>query len=294
MGTSHAAPMESDNKGTRHDSLGKAISYWMVERKQTGVEPPFVMYEFSSADAAREALLTLPCIETAGDTHALICTEPLIFGFYQTDPEHWDAVLCGEGLCVALWRAAHEAFEQHGGRKKNDKKPDGRQSYKAESRFAGQLRQHGLSRADLGAVLRTGGHSGGGQPETRWRFDDSGRYQAHPDISGATFDDITFIDTLFDGAGMRDMAFTRCGFLRCSFKSAQLNRSCFREALFQKCSFAGADLTGTDFVDCTFTDTHVPGRESASPELPRPATPPEPHRVAARPFRPRRWWAFWG
>ena len=69
---------------------------------------PFVMHEFKSANDARNGLLALPCIKIASDTGNLICTKPLIFGYYQTDSSHWEAVLCGDDLAHDLWSQARE------------------------------------------------------------------------------------------------------------------------------------------------------------------------------------------
>lgn len=120
--------MEKDNRGVRHDSAQKAIAYWMVERRQSGSNAPFVMYDFPSPTAATEALLELSCIQRASDTGNLICTELLIFGCYQTDSGHWEAVVCGDSMTRGLWHQAHEAFEKHGGTRKNDRRPQDKQT----------------------------------------------------------------------------------------------------------------------------------------------------------------------
>jgi|GEM_PF-4520094 len=85
---------------------------------------PFVLYVFSSEVGARNALLELDCIHEAKDSGKLICTMPLIFGYYQTEGEQYEAIIAGENLSHDLWRGSKEVFEKHGGRRKNDQEPE--------------------------------------------------------------------------------------------------------------------------------------------------------------------------
>lgn len=112
-----------DNRGTRHDTLDKASSYWMA-RIASSRKDPFVMYVFDRPADARAALLELPCIHEAVDTHDVISTEVLIFGYYRTEQGTYEALVCGDDLTHALWEQAHESFARHGGRKKNDLEPE--------------------------------------------------------------------------------------------------------------------------------------------------------------------------
>lgn len=115
--------MEKDNLGTRHDTLDIAASYWMA-RMQKPKKAPFVLYTFDTEQAAKEALLELPCIHLAQDSHQLICTEVLIFGYYRTKEGKYEAIICGDDLTHTLWEQAKESFTKHGGRKKNDLEPE--------------------------------------------------------------------------------------------------------------------------------------------------------------------------
>jgi hypothetical protein len=116
--------MEKDNQGTRQDTLSKANAYWVVARPRNSKKAPFVVYTFDMEQAAREALLELPCIHLAQDSQQLICTEVLIFGYYRTEEGKYEAIICGDDLTYALWEQAGESFTKHGGRKKNDLEPE--------------------------------------------------------------------------------------------------------------------------------------------------------------------------
>jgi hypothetical protein len=115
--------MEKDNKGTRHDTLSLASSYWMARISQVKKDP-FVMYTFDNSEDAKKALLELPCIHEAEDSRKLICTEVLIFGYYQTEQGQYEAVICGDDLTNELWQKAKESFTRHGGKRKNDLEPE--------------------------------------------------------------------------------------------------------------------------------------------------------------------------
>ena len=113
---------EKDNLGTRHDfELAKA--YWwdrMVKQKHE----PFVLYTFDKEENAREALLDLPCIHIAQDTGNLICTDVLIYGYWQTSERTYESVICGYDLSHELWALAKDRFSYHGGSLKNDLEPE--------------------------------------------------------------------------------------------------------------------------------------------------------------------------
>src|SRR5262249_32228720 len=106
---------EKDNLGTRHDTERIATAYWMT-RLMEPASDPFILYDFQSEKAARDALLELPCIQVAQDSGNLICTEVLIFGHYPTKEGWHEAVICGRLFSRALFDAAKTSFVKHGGR----------------------------------------------------------------------------------------------------------------------------------------------------------------------------------
>jgi len=112
------------NRGDRQDDLQQAMAYWMA-RVSDPVKDPYVMYLFDAEKDAREALLELPCIHE-GEDGKLICTEPLVFGYYRQSNGLIEAVICGSELTHDLWEQAKSSFEKHGGRRKNDLEPENR------------------------------------------------------------------------------------------------------------------------------------------------------------------------
>ncbi len=126
---------EKDNKGTRHDTLDIASSYWMA-RISSPKKDPFVMYTFDNDEDARKALLELPCIHIADNSQKLICTEVLIFGYYKTEQGKYEAVICGDDLTHELWQKTKESFAKHGGQRKNDQEPERRAAPAAKAKEA--------------------------------------------------------------------------------------------------------------------------------------------------------------
>jgi hypothetical protein len=118
---------EKDNMGTRHDTLSKASSYWFARISQVKKDP-FVIYTFDNGEDAQKALLELPCIHIAEDSHNLICTQVLIFGYYPTEEGKYEAVICGDDLTPELWQKAVESFNKYGGKRKNDLEPEKRKA----------------------------------------------------------------------------------------------------------------------------------------------------------------------
>jgi hypothetical protein len=114
---------EKNNRGTRQDTLGRAMANWTA-RRPLKKKDPFVMYTFDTEKDAREALLELPCIHVAEDSHNLICTEVLTFGYYPTREGKYEAIICGDDLTHELWQKAVESFTSHGGKRKNDLEPE--------------------------------------------------------------------------------------------------------------------------------------------------------------------------
>jgi len=109
--------------GTRHDTLGFANAYWWTRQSKV-IKDPFVVYTFDTGKDAREALLELPCIYVAEDSQKLICTEMLIFGYYPTKSEKYEAVICGDELTHELWEQAKASFSKYGGSRKNELEPE--------------------------------------------------------------------------------------------------------------------------------------------------------------------------
>jgi len=125
--------LERDNKGTRHQTLSFASSYWTA-RNVTQKFDPFVLYVFDHEEDAKQALLELPCIKIAEDTNNIICTETLIFGYYKLDNGKTEAIICGDDLSIDIWETATKSFQKHGGVKKNEKKPEKTQQSNALSK----------------------------------------------------------------------------------------------------------------------------------------------------------------
>ncbi len=110
------------DRGDRQDDLSQAVAYWM-RRMTSPQKDPFILYTFKEATNAREALLELPCIHE-GQDGKLVCTEYLVFGYYQQSDGKYEAILCGDELTYPLWEAAQASFEKHGGTRKNALEPE--------------------------------------------------------------------------------------------------------------------------------------------------------------------------
>ncbi|MDO5826086.1 MAG: hypothetical protein Q4Q22_06880, partial [Methanosphaera sp.] len=115
---------DRDNLGTNHDTVEKATAYWLGERFQSEYKPPFTMYVFDNPKDAEEALLELPYIHKAADTGNLICDEVFIYGYYKVSDNNYEAIVCGKDLTYKEFTQAEEAFEKHGGTRKNNLEPD--------------------------------------------------------------------------------------------------------------------------------------------------------------------------
>jgi hypothetical protein len=114
---------ERDNVGTRQHTFDQAVTYWSMRNMRQKFDP-FVLYVFSNEAGARNALLELDCVHEAKDSGKLICTKPLIFGYYRTEGGQYEAIIAGENLSHELWQKAKESFERRGGRRKNDQEPE--------------------------------------------------------------------------------------------------------------------------------------------------------------------------
>ncbi len=113
----------NDNLGTFQDTLKKSFTYWMSERPKLEIKDPFVRYTFTSMEEARVAVMELPCMRIAQDTRVAICTELLIYGWYQVDEGRYEAILCGPDMTWNLWQAAKKSFKMHGGVLKDELSP---------------------------------------------------------------------------------------------------------------------------------------------------------------------------
>lgn len=108
---------QKDDRGTNHDTLDKASAYWFA-RIGSSKKDPFVVYSFDSEEAAKTALLEVPCIHVAQDTGHLICTETLLYGVYPSEGGKYEAFLCGDDLTHDTWEVAKNSFIKHGGKPK--------------------------------------------------------------------------------------------------------------------------------------------------------------------------------
>jgi hypothetical protein len=124
-GTNLSSFIERDNVGTRQNTRDQADSYWSMRNMWQNLDP-FVLYVFSDEAGARSALLELNCIHEAKDSGKLICTEPLIFGYYRDEGGQYEAIIAGENLLHETWQQAKEGFEKYGGWRKNDREPEKR------------------------------------------------------------------------------------------------------------------------------------------------------------------------
>lgn len=120
---------ESDNMGTRHDSMSQATAYWMGERFMNTVKPPFTMYTMPSAESAEEAFLELPFMHKASDSGKLVCERLMTFGLYETTLNgaltgEYEAMLTGRDLTLEEFETLEKAFESRGGKLKNHDAPD--------------------------------------------------------------------------------------------------------------------------------------------------------------------------
>lgn len=114
FGKKTASYHEKDDRGTRHDTESRASAYWLT-RITSPHKEPFLLYDFDTEQAARNALLELPCIHVAEDTGNLICSEVLIYGYYPTKEGKYEAIICGDDLTHEVWSQAKQSFIKYGG-----------------------------------------------------------------------------------------------------------------------------------------------------------------------------------
>ena len=99
-----------------------ASPYWR-DRLNVGRQDAYVLYTFDTEEAARAALLDVPCIHTVSRSHELICTRVLAFGYYPNDDGEYEAIVGGSYLTRKLWEKAKASFAAHGGRPKSELEP---------------------------------------------------------------------------------------------------------------------------------------------------------------------------
>ncbi len=111
---------ETDNLGTRQESMDQAAAYWKGVRARRSVMPPYTLFTFPSAEQAESALLELPFIHKAEDSGKLICDRLMTYGFYETTRNgaptgQYQALLTGSDLTAEEFRLAETAFSRHQG-----------------------------------------------------------------------------------------------------------------------------------------------------------------------------------
>lgn len=115
--------VQSDNKGTYHNNVDTASEYW-ADRKKLKKFEPFLLYKFIDETDAVRALMQIDCIKIAEDTEELICTEPLIYGYYPVEQGSYEVILCGTAIDKILFDKVKTAFETNNGEVINEKKPE--------------------------------------------------------------------------------------------------------------------------------------------------------------------------
>ena len=105
---------EKDNRGTRQNTVALANTYWLA-RLTAPEKEPCALYFLRTEDDAKQALLELPCIHIAGDSGQLICTEPLIFGYYRNDSGVYEAFCAGEFLSLSHGKRHGTSFSKYNG-----------------------------------------------------------------------------------------------------------------------------------------------------------------------------------
>jgi hypothetical protein len=114
---------QSDNKGIYHNDLDLATEYW-AERKKIKNYEPFLLYKFQDETDAVRALLEVECIKIAEDTEEIICTEPLIYGYYPVESGNYEVILCGTAMGKQLFENSMSVFLRNNGEKINERPPE--------------------------------------------------------------------------------------------------------------------------------------------------------------------------
>jgi hypothetical protein len=116
------ARFEIDNLGLRVTRLEQAENYyrWRTNGWQA---PGFLIYHFSREIDALASLLALDWFHMAEDTGNLICTLPLVFGWYRRADGLWEVLLGGPPLTAGQWTSARRSIENAGGRLVDQRRP---------------------------------------------------------------------------------------------------------------------------------------------------------------------------
>lgn len=131
---------QSDNRGIYQNSVAKATVFWFKRNKLHKFDP-FLLYSFEDEADAVRALLDLDIIKIAQDTEELICTRPLVYGYYPAENGGYEALLCGRTIDWDLFKKAESAFQNYNGKKINDKKPDTEKKHSIiPAKIAGHLK----------------------------------------------------------------------------------------------------------------------------------------------------------
>lgn len=120
---------EKDNLGTRQDSQSQATAYWLGERMQKQVKPPFTLFTVPSYAAGEQALLELPFFHKASDSGKLVCDRLMVFGLYEVTENgvstgEYEVLVCGNDLTLDEFNQAERALTKAGGKRKNSQAPD--------------------------------------------------------------------------------------------------------------------------------------------------------------------------
>ena len=118
---SSASLLAENNMGTRFRDKSYADSYWNARYLTRSV--PFVIYNFPTLDAAREAIERLSFIFSASDTGDLISTEVVEFGCFDRDGKG-EVIICGDMFSHALWSEAKDTLTAAGGTLHRDHEPE--------------------------------------------------------------------------------------------------------------------------------------------------------------------------
>ena len=121
---------ESDNVGTRQETVSQANTYWYVERMKMAQKPPFTLFLMPSAAAAEEALLEMPFMHRAKDSGKIICDRIMTYGVYQTEENDavsqgkYEALITGFDFSLDEYQKAEQAFTSRGGKCLQHEAPD--------------------------------------------------------------------------------------------------------------------------------------------------------------------------
>lgn len=120
---------ESDNMGTRAETLDQANRLFDLMCNDPLDPTPFTLFLFKSKKAAEKALLKLCFMHRAADSGKIISELSIGYGTYEVTEMGYVAFVLGFALCREGFEEAEKAFSRHG-IFKNHVLPDG-----AEEKF---------------------------------------------------------------------------------------------------------------------------------------------------------------